>query len=226
MSDTIQHQLIGTILPLGNGAVGKTTLGTLLAFTSSDITGIKKTKNLEFEYSVDRIHLDGESYKVSHQYLIPPGQKEEEGDQTSRSYEKVIHIYQDIIGIPSVVLLTYDITHLESFYDLEFWVKQASKLADKHTELILVGTHLDADSDREVHQDLIRNGIIFLEQTMAANLPGWGGCCNYMEVSNHTRTNIDALRRMISMCILRSKGIFMKESQPEPAEVPSQPTID
>ena len=181
-------------------------MGTVLASLSADITSIGKTKNLEFEYAVDRIILDGDFYRVSHQYLIPPGQKENEGDSNSRSFEKVMDIYEEIIGVPNVILLAYDITNLESFQDLEFWMDQAARLANFHTELVLVGTHLDAAEYREVDQNLVLNGMAFLEHVMKTRQPEWLGICQHIEVSNKDKTNIPHLKRLITRCILRSQG--------------------
>lgn len=134
MLNTDFKKFTGTILPLGNGAVGKTSLGTLLASLSADVSGIKKTKSLEFEYATDIIQTNGSLYRISQQYLIQPGQKDSEGDLNSRSYERVLALYRDIIGIPNIILLIFDITNMESFQDLEFWVEQATRLANDKTE--------------------------------------------------------------------------------------------
>ncbi len=219
MSEITQRQFIGTILPLGNGAVGKTSVGVILSSIdpSENIT-VQKTKNLEFEYTVDRINLDGLVYRVSHQYLIPPGQKEEEGDLNSRSYEKVIGIFEEIIGCPAVILLVYDITSLVSFQDLEYWMKQAIKLSDQKTEYIMVGTHLDSDDYREVYQDLVINGIEYIEQTIKSFIPGWDGHIKSIEISNKTRTNIETLRNMISCCIMAVNGYDCDDEYKYPAD--------
>lgn len=207
MSDNDPKKYKGTILPLGNGAVGKTSLGTLLASFAADISGIKKTKNLEFEYAADKIEINGILHKISQQYLIPPGQKESEGEINSRSYERVLSIYRDIIGIPDVILLIFDITNMDSFQDLEFWVEQATRLANDTTELILVGTHLDEACQRTVSGELLTNGIRFIEQAMLIIHPEWKGACQYIEVSNQTKENILELRRLVSTCILKQNGI-------------------
>jgi len=201
------QKFTGTILPLGNGAVGKSSLGTLLASLYADISGIKKTKNLEFEYATDRIQMNGILYRISQQYLIPPGQKDSEGDLNSRSYERVLALYRDIIGIPDVILLIFDITNIESFHDLEFWVEQATRLANDKTELVMVGTHLDAADQRTVSGELVNNGIKFIERAMMIIQPEWKGHCQYIEVSNQTKENIKELRRLVSTCILQRHGI-------------------
>jgi GTPase SAR1 family protein len=219
------HRFIGTIIPMGNGAVGKTTLAALLAKSDSNLNDIRKSKNLEFEYTSDSVIFDGETYQVSQQYLIPPGQKESEGDFNSRSFEAVLQIYMDIIGIPQVILLTYDITNLESFYDLEFWVSQASRIADNLTELILVGTHLDSSEGRVVDNNMIAHGINFIEQAMIAGIPEWKGECCYMEVSNLNTINIAVLRSLITRKILRTKGILCFDESPVAINISSDVSV-
>jgi GTPase SAR1 family protein len=207
MHEQVVNRIIGTIVPMGNGAVGKTTLATLLAKSQVNPGEIRKTKNLEFEYTSESVKYNGDLYQVIHQYLVPPGQKESEGDLDSRSFEKVLQIYRDLIGIPQVILLTYDVTNVESFYDLEFWVNQARLLADSRTEIILVGTHLDSSNQYGLDGDLLANGIKFVEQSIQEQIPEWNGTCNHIEVSNQNSFNIAVLKRLISLSILHSRGI-------------------
>lgn len=213
MSDLPIQRIIGTVLSLGDGAVGKTTLSMSLTVEDTGEIITQKTKNLEFEYICDTIRTDRLEFKINHQYFTPPGQKEIEGDLSGRSYEKVIEIYRDIISIPQVVLLVYDLSNLESFHNLEYWVDQAVRLIDDKTEFILVGTHLDAVDLLAVDSELIGNGIRFIEKTIRSTLPDWQGLCQHIEISSKTSANIATLRRLISMNILRIRGFCLVEPE-------------
>lgn len=206
MSEVKIQRIAGNILSLGDGAVGKTTLSMSLTDENAGGLTTRKTKNLEFEFFCDTIKTDSLEFKINQQYFTPPGQKEMEGDLTGRSFEKVIELYRDIISIPQVVLLVYDLSSLESFHNLEFWVDQAIKMIDEKSEFILVGTHLDAVDHLSVDTDLIYNGIRFIEKSVRAVLPGWQGLCQHIEISSKTNANIPALRKLISLNILRIRG--------------------
>jgi GTPase SAR1 family protein len=211
MSEKSIQRLTGTILSLGDGAVGKTTLTMLLTdeMTAESVT--RKTKNLEFEFFCDNISTDQMEFRINQQFFTPPGQKECEGDKTSRSFEEIIEIYRDLISIPQVILLVYDLANMESFHNLEYWVEQAIQLMDEKTEFILVGTHLDEIDLQEVDQELIFNGIRFIEQSIRTILPEWLGLCQHIEISGKTTANLAALRRLISQNILRIRGFNILE---------------
>lgn len=207
MPDALSTTFTGTILALGNGGVGKTSLALSLAGDPTNPVDVSKTKNLEFEFGLDELSLAGTTCRVSQQYFIPPGQRDSEGDIHSRSYEQVMEIYLDIIEIPNVILLVYDLTQLDSFNDLEFWCEKAAALAGVRTEVLLVGTHLETSTGQTVDTGLITNGCRYIEQSLHALIPEWHGTCLNMEVSNITGERMSTLKRSISLAILRSKGI-------------------
>jgi hypothetical protein len=207
MPDSLSTTFTGTILSLGNGGVGKTSLALSLASDLTRPEGVYKTKNLEFEFGLDELTFAGKTCRVSQQYFIPPGQRDSEGDVHSRSFEQVMKIYLDIIMIPSVILLVYDLTQLESFNDLEFWCEKAACLAGPRTEVLLVGTHLESSTGQAVDTGMITNGCRFIEQSLRDLIPEWHGTCQNMEVSNITGAQMMSLKRAISLAILRGKGI-------------------
>jgi GTPase SAR1 family protein len=211
MSDTTIQRIVGNILSLGDGAVGKTTLSMILTDEMAEGTITRKTKNLEFEFFCDKISTDQIEFRINQQFFTPPGQKEIEGDHTSRSFEAIMEIYRDLISIPQVVLLVYDLSNMESFHNLEYWVDQAIRLMDEKTEYILVGTHLDEIDLQEVDQELILNGIRYIEQSIRSIFPDWQGLCQHIEISGKTTANITALRRLISQNILRVRGFKILE---------------
>ncbi len=131
----------------------------------------------------------------------------EEGDG-GRSFEDVVDIYRFQIRKVDVVLLSYKITLLESFYDLEYWVSQANALCNDETVFIFVGTHMDRESEREVLPELVDVGKNYLTGMLKKLRPDWRGECSTLEVSNLTGANIQHLRNVISFAILRSHGVI------------------
>ena len=205
-------------MPVGNGAVGKTSLAMALQHDPlSDtwraaLARVRKTKNLEFEFLTDHIRVDGADYLVLQQYLIPPGQKEAEGDSTGRSFEDVVDIYRFQIRRVDVVLLSYSITRIESFHDLEYWVQQVNELCNDQTSFILVGTHLDREAEREVMPAHVCDGQAYVEATLRAVRPNWRGTCTAVEISSLTGANLIDLRQLISLVILRARKPCPDES--------------
>jgi GTPase SAR1 family protein len=212
MSDAIK--VTGVVLPVGNGAVGKTSLALTLQQDilpntwGESLARLKKTKNLEFEFPSDQVEIDGNQYRVVQQFLIPPGQRKSEGDNSGRSYEDVIAIYRFHIRRVDVVLLSYMITRLESFSDLEYWIHQVGDLCNDNTDFILVGTHLDMEEQREVLPMNVAAGKAYVEKILQQLRPAWRGECIALEVSNHSGANIRTLRHLISRSILRARGMI------------------
>jgi GTPase SAR1 family protein len=213
MSEQELHKITGFIMPVGNGAVGKTSLALTLQHDELPpdwveyLSQVRKTKNLEFQYLIDQQTVSMTRYQVLHQYLIPPGQKDFEVDPLSRSYDQVIEIYHSMIHQIDVVLLSYKITRLETFHDLEYWVEKVSELANLHTNFIMVGTHLDQRKNREVMTESIEAGKRYVIELMRGILPGWKGHCTSIEVSNLNGENISHLRTLISQGLLLSRGM-------------------
>ena len=141
-----------------------------------------------------------------HQYLIPPGQKQLEINRFDRSFEDVIYIYKDIIRRLDVVLLSYKITDLNSYYDIEYWVEKINQIGNDRTNFILVGTHLDKEESREVNKSMIDSGKNYVIRLVKNLRPTWNGFCTSMEVSNHSGENISRLRRLISGSIIHASG--------------------
>jgi GTPase SAR1 family protein len=211
-------KITGVVMPVGNGAVGKTSLA--MALQKNPISSewqeamarIRKTRNMEFEFVSDCIHVEKDEYHVLQQYLIPPGQKKSEGDTTGRGYEDVISIYRFQIRKVDVVLLSYMITRLESFQDLEYWVHQVNELCNDHTSFILVGTHLDREAEREVMPTHTVTGTAYVEEKLRSLRPTWRGYCAALEISNLTGANLQELRHAISSAILHARQVMVSSS--------------
>jgi len=206
------YKATGFVLPVGSGAVGKTSLaraihkGTLPLDWAKHLNQTRKTTNIEFECIVDTFTYRGDFYKVLQQILVLPGQRSEEGDTSSRSFEQVLDIFRFHIRRIDVLLLSYNLTHWESFLELEPWLELASDLINENTSVILVGTHLDLDAWREVHPVDLRQVCEYLPDIIRELNPSWQGKLSSIEVSNKTGTNLDTLRRSISIAILDAGG--------------------
>lgn len=205
------QRVTGYVVPVGNGAVGKSCLAIILrnlermGSTGEKIAHVRKSMNMEFEFITDRFQDKDRIFYVTQQLLTPPGQKELEGDTTGRSFEQVMDIYRFMVRRIDVVLLSYSITNLDSFQDLEFWVEKIDEYCSNHTHFILVGTHLDEDHHREVTPQDLEAGRQYIEFFLQEHRPDWYGKCLGVEVSNQSGANISQLKRTISYCILRAQ---------------------
>jgi hypothetical protein len=208
METTLIQKVTGFILPVGNGAVGKSSLPAALDITKNQTTTTGKTVNLEFGFVLDKLVLRNQEYHVMQQYLVPPGQKESEGISGGRSFEKVIETYRFMIKQIDVVLLSYKLVEVDSFNDLEYWVNQALELSNPSTQFILVGTHLDMDNSREVTPEMITNGSEFVRSCILAKYPDWNGKVPALEVSTINMQNITLLRNTISVGIIHARHLL------------------
>ena len=205
MTAPMTQSLTGFIMPVGNGAVGKTSVSRVLDVISRGrkhngeiIKDIRKTNNLEFEYITTRQTFGKATYTVTLQFLVPPGQKEVEGDQTGRSFEKVIEIYKMMIRRLDVVLFTYDVANYESFQDLAYWVDGVGSLMNDNTHFILLGTHLDLKTNSEVTIEEVRNGLEYLRKEILITRPSWRGKCTNLEITSLSGENLPVLLRYLA----------------------------
>ena len=201
--------LTGYILPVGNEAVGKTSVALVLnpisrneAINPDLFSKVHKTNNLEFEYIFTRQVFGDTQYSITLQFLIPPGQKETEGDPTGRSFEKVIEIYGSSLRRVDVVLFTYNLADHESFKDLAYWVSRVGSLMNDATHFILLGTHLDQVNAAEINKDEIKEELEFLRKEILVNRPAWAGKCTQLEVSCTSGENLDVLLKYLAASIV------------------------
>ena len=211
MTAPMTQSLTGFVMPVGNGAVGKTSVSRVLDVISRGskhdgeiIRDIRKTNNLEFEYITTKQTFGKTAYSVTLQFLVPPGQKESEGDQTGRSFEKVIEIYKSMIRRLDVVLFTYDVASLDTFHDLAYWVDGVGKLMNDNTHFILLGTHLDLKTDSEITMEEVRNGMEYLRKEILMMKPSWAGKCTTLEISSLSGENLPVLLRYLAGSVVMS----------------------
>jgi len=208
-------RLTGYVMPVGSGAVGKTSVARVLDSIGNGrgsyedvLKKIRKTNNLEFEFVTTRHTFRDHPYTVTLQILIPPGQKQSEGDSSGRSFEKTIDIYRSSIRRLDVVLFTYDMANRESFHDLVYWVDGVGDLLNDATHFILLGTHLDQVDAWEVEGDEIEGGLEYLRDEVLTMRPTWKGNCTHLEVSNLTGENLKSLLNNIAGGVIRSRQII------------------
>jgi GTPase SAR1 family protein len=208
-------KITGFVMPVGNGAVGKTSVARVLDSMSKGLhknseilQKVRKTNNLEFEYITTQQTIGNIHYIVTLQMLIPPGQKQIEGDSTGRSFESVINIYKPFIRRIDVILFTYDLASRESFHDLVYWVDNIGEIINDATHFILLGTHLDRIGYQEVTNEDIEDGMEYLRGAILDMKPTWKGNCARLEVSNLTGENLQRLLFFITMSVVSSRKII------------------
>ena len=185
---------------VGNGAVGKTTVAQVLDLINNGelpdtgvLRNIRKTNNMEFEFITTQQVIGNTQYSVTLQFLVPPGQKQGEGDPTGRSFEQVLEIYKPTIHRLDVVLFTYDMVSRESFHDLVYWIDGVGDLLNDATHFILLGTHLDQENELEITREDIDKGLNYMANQIREMRPSWKGNFARLEVSNLTGENLESL---------------------------------
>lgn len=207
-------RVTGYVLPVGNGAVGKTSVAKILYKFEPEVNNysdmldkVSRTNNLEFEFTTSLISLGKTIYSVTTQILVPPGQKARENGNRNRSFSQVVDIYSFYIKAIDVLLLTYNIADRGSFIDLGHWIKEATRFCQETTQVILLGTHLDvAQRARAISLEEVERGRQHIEAHFSQNVPNWQGACLSLEVSNLNGKNIEELKFLIAKSILWSRG--------------------
>jgi GTPase SAR1 family protein len=204
----------GFVMLVGNGAVGKTTVARVLDIfnngelpTTGVLKSIKKTNNMEYEFITTQQVIGNTHYSVTMQFLVPPGQKQGQGDPDGRSFEDVIDIFRPTIHRLDVVLFTYDLVQRDSFHDLVYWIDGVGDLLNDATHFILLGTHLDRE-DREVSDQDIKDGLGYLAKELKTMRPTWKGNFARLEVSNLTGENLEQLLFFIAGSIISSRKMM------------------
>ncbi|HTX80272.1 MAG TPA: hypothetical protein VMC62_11410 [Longilinea sp.] len=213
MSDITLQKITGFVMPIGSGAVGKTSLAltlekqTLPPGWEETLKKVQRTQNLEFRYVSDQVEVKGQRFDVLQQYLVPPGQKAVDIEQQGRSFQDVIEIYRAMIRRVDVILLSYKINDLDSYHEIEYWVENVNGIINDHTNFILVGTHLDKSDGREVSDEMTQSGVRYVTTLIKHIRPTWSGYITAQEVSNTSGENITQLRKLISGFIILAAGI-------------------
>jgi len=160
---------IGTVIPLGDGATGKSLLSNHLQKCPKDANEvlllaqtIKKSLNIEIEFSTRTFNFEEKTVDTTIQYYVFPGQKQEIF-QSNRTFEYIANIFDFLPALKkvSVLLLIYDTTRIESVKSLEYWLTEAIERNWIHakTKIILVANKIDLQESNEKFNSDITNGI-------------------------------------------------------------------
>ena len=112
------------------------------------------------------------------------------------------------------ILAVYDITNRQSFDDINFWLNEIEKIANKNTVLLLVGNKCDLEDERKVSfqegKDFAdNNGIKFIETSAKTNQ-------NVDEafeilIDEVIKNNKDILKKINNNIILTKKNVYKKK---------------
>lgn len=160
----------GSIIPLGDGATGKTALTSLLIKRDVSIeeaaellAKTKKSVNIEMEFISVSGKLDGQEIKASCQFYVFPGQRQKNGINTP-TFEEILRIFDflPMLENVSVLLLLWDTTRLESLKSLESWLQIAlsRQWVGDDTLIVLVSNKIDLQESNPTFVENVKQGII------------------------------------------------------------------
>ena len=136
------------------------------AFHNVDNGSLKKSVNLEWDYFIFQSNIEEYLIRTSSQIFIMPGQKGRAKLGEGLAFEDAADLYFHVAPIKIVValILTYDLTDIRTFQELEYWLNRAIErdMIQSHTSLILLGTHLDNEEDIMVSDDNVDDAKDFV----------------------------------------------------------------
>lgn len=173
---------MGSIVPLGDGAVGKSVISKLLInklFTidKSDYLSIledtKKSTNIEMQFGYSKYDQDGVDYSVSMQYYIFPGQVQKESSRTV-TFGEIMDIFKFFPALKNVkvLLLMYDVTRIYTLKSLENWLNVSIKNEWVHEDslILLLSNKVDIQVPEQDYIDQILGGIYKILQNHSINI--------------------------------------------------------
>jgi hypothetical protein len=200
----------GSVFPIGDGGVGKTSVAMALAAYSGEkddlefVYSLQKTVNMEFEFVRCNCPLSDEV--IMAQMYVPPGQKVDDQGGEIGTFDKIVDTFKFMPNMQNIstVLLVYKLNDFKTFASLEAWLETAliNDLLREFTGVILVGTHLDIGF-LEVAPEQLNHALDFTRRMINDHLPTWRGHISHTVVSNINGRGIPELRTMIveSICI-------------------------
>ena len=112
------------------------------------------------------------------------------------------------------ILVVYDITNRQSFDDINFWLNEIEKIANKNTVILLVGNKCDLEDERKVSfqegKDFAdNNGIKFIETSAKTNQ-------NVDEafeilIDEVIKNNKDILKKIDKNIVLERQNVYKKK---------------
>ena len=160
---------IGTVIPLGDGATGKSILTKHLIDypeTQEDALKIaqtiKKSLNVELEYDTQVLDFEDKTVSTAIQYYVFPGQRQKIS-KFAPSFDDIVNIFEFLPALKkvTVLLLIFDTTRLESLKSLESWllVSISRGWISSKTKLILVSNKIDLQASNHQFIENVKDGI-------------------------------------------------------------------
>jgi GTPase SAR1 family protein len=160
---------IGTVIPLGDGATGKSILTKHLIKNTINqeealqhAINIKKSLNIELEYSNEMLDFPDKLVSTTLQYHVFPGQRQKSSFKAP-TFDEIVEIFDFLPSLKevNVLLMIYDSTRLESLKSLESWLTVALQKGwvSSQTKLILVANKIDLIRPNENFIMQVKNGI-------------------------------------------------------------------
>ncbi len=200
----------GGVVFIGDGNTGKTHTAMSITefkgksfFNLSDAT-MKKSVNLEWDYFIFQSNIEEYLIRTSSQIFIMPGQKGRARMGEGLAFEDAADLYFHVAPIKVVLslILTFDLTDIETFLELEYWLGRAieREIVQPYTSIIILGTHLDqegrmvTDENMQEAKTFVRD--LILEKTgLDKNIVD----IHTIKVSNLTGEGIDELKSAINI---------------------------
>ncbi|MGB1315329.1 MAG: hypothetical protein ACPG4Y_04870 [Chitinophagales bacterium] len=160
---------IGTVIPLGDGATGKSLITKLLIDNVTDqelanklAQDIKKSLNIELEYCNELLEFEDKTVSTTLQYHVFPGQRQKISN-AAPTFSEIVEIFNFLPSLKEVkvLLMVYDVTRIESLKSLESWLAVAMQRQwiSNETKIILVSNKIDLVSPNQQFIENIQNGI-------------------------------------------------------------------
>lgn len=167
----------GGVVFIGDGNTGKTHTAFSItnyqgkAFYNVEDDTLKKSVNLEWDYFIFQSNIEEYLIRTSSQIFIMPGQKGRAKLGEGLAFEDAADLYFHVAPIKIVValILTYDLSDIKTFQELEYWLDRAIErdMIQPHTSIIILGTHLDESDNIMVSDDYIDDAKDFVKSLIS-----------------------------------------------------------
>lgn len=195
----------GSIIPLGDGATGKSVLTQLIINNpktqdgaSEIVQKIKKSLNIEMEYASEKVETEEESIASTLQFYVFPGQRQKISAYAP-TFDEILEIFEFLPALKdvNVLLLVYDTTRLESLKSLESWLQIAiaKDWLSNATKIVLVSNKIDLQPTNKEFVNAVRIGIIEMLEAQDLMIPQ--DQIATLETSGVTLEGLENLRNLI-----------------------------
>ena len=206
----------GGVVFIGDGNTGKTHTAMNLTsyrgkhFYNFENDSIRKSLNLELDYFIFQSHVEEYNLTTSSQIFIMPGQKGRAEVGEGLAFEDAVDLFIQTSSINVVValVLTFDLTDVKTFQELEYWLNRAIErdIIREYTSIILLGTHLDlvqteqiSDEQFEASRSFIRD-VILDKQGLEIDINN----IFTAKVSNTSLKGIEKFKEIINTAFMRA----------------------